>query len=222
MNIAVCEITPRLDDEETLRRLDKLFSRVIAKVSDGEPLSLLLRGIDLEAESRKISTLFFARPAAAETTKIILKGILQKVLSGKDVYEHTLFRRDISFFLKNCADKNKTSPPLVKGLLAGPLRGLLKNISGSMSPQTKDFILCDQILPAMLDACENQFPGLVDSLSLYSVVEREINAMHPAEIEGVFYSFAGPYFKKIILYGWIGLFGGLLSYVVGCLLPLLP
>jgi hypothetical protein len=43
--------------------------------------------------------------------------------------------------------------------------------------------------------------------------------MAPAEIESVFYSFAGTYFKKIILYGWIGLFAGLLSYALGRLLP---
>jgi uncharacterized membrane protein YheB (UPF0754 family) len=222
VSIVVSEITRRLDDSIAVSRLNKLFNRVISKSSGADPVYSLLRGTDIEAEARRISALFFNEPAAAETTRIIVKGLLQKILSGKDFYEDQLFRRDISFFLRNCVNETGDGPCAVKKSLAGPLRGLFGNSGRLVSAETKDALCGDYVLPAMLNACENQFPNFVDSLSLYSVVEREINEMPPQEIEGVFYGFAGPYFKKIILYGWIGLFAGLLSYALGWLPRFLP
>jgi hypothetical protein len=166
--------------------------------------------------------MFFTDRDAEETTKISVKGLLKKILSGKDFYDHQLFRRDISFFLGNCVNETEAVHCAVKKNLAGTLHGLFGNAGRLLSAETKDAICGAYLLPAMLNACENQFPNLMDSLSLYSVVEREINGMSPREIEGVFYGFAGPYFKKIILYGWIGLFAGLLSYALGWLPPLRP
>jgi uncharacterized membrane protein YheB (UPF0754 family) len=220
LNAAVSETMLRLDDRATLNRLNKLFNHVISKVFKGRPVSSVLRGIDLEAEAVRISAMFFADGAAVETTKLILDGFLQKILSGKNFYDHSLFRGDVSFFLRNCV--NGDSPCVPREQLAVAVRGLFGNSGRLVSADTKDAICGSYLLPAILNACENQFPNLVDSLSLYSVVEREINGMPPQEIEGVFYGFAGPYFKKIILYGWIGLFAGLLSYALGCLPLFLP
>ena len=217
VNITVSEITLHLDDMSVTNRLNELFNDVILKTIGADPVSSLLRGTDTEAEACRISAMFFNEPAPAETTKIILKGLLQKLLSREDFYDHQLFRRDVSFFLGDCVTETVSAPCAVRKNLTGPLRGLLGNAGRLISAETRDAICGDYVLPAMLNACENQFPNLVDSLSLYSVVEREINRMPPREIEGVFYGFAGPYFKKIILYGWIGLFAGLLSYALGCL-----
>ncbi|MDR0684197.1 MAG: DUF445 family protein [Spirochaetaceae bacterium] len=220
VNIVVSEIAARLDDSAAVSRLKKLFNHISSEIFGAGIEYSLLRGTDMEAETVRILAVFFNDPAVDKTANVIMENLLQKTLSDKDFYEHALFRRDVSFFLKNCVNEN--SPYLPRNILAGPLRGLFGNTGRLISAETKDAVCGDYMLPAMFNACENQFPNLVDSLSLYSVVEREINVMPPQEIEGVFYSFAGPYFKKIILYGWIGLFAGLLSYAVSCLLALPP
>ncbi|MDR2795861.1 MAG: hypothetical protein LBB47_04025, partial [Spirochaetaceae bacterium] len=220
LNSAASQLTIRLDDRAAVKRLNELFKRLISKIFDGTPAYTALRGIDIEAEAARISTQFFNDGAAVETTKLILGGLLRKILDDKDFYDHALFRRDISFFLLNCVNVDEAAAPRVR--LRTLLAGLLRGTGAVISPSAKNSICGDYILPAMLDSGGKQFPSLVNSLSLYSVVEREINGMHPAEIENVFYGFAGPYFKKIILYGWIGLFGGLLSYALACLLPFPP
>ncbi|MDR3355999.1 MAG: hypothetical protein LBO04_02300 [Spirochaetaceae bacterium] len=219
-SIVTAEITRRLDDKATVKRLNGLINAAALKVFDGRPISRILRGTDLEAEAASITTMLFDDAAALETAKIITGNILQKICGDKDFYQHTLFRRDLSFFLRKCA--SETDHRILRDFLAGPFCGLLHNAADLVSPATRNAVSGDYVLQAMFSACENQFPDLVNSLSLYSVVEREVNMMTPAEIEGVFYSFAGPYFKKIILYGWIGLFVGLLSYALGCLPQLLP
>jgi len=37
--------------------------------------------------------------------------------------------------------------------------------------------------------------------------------MHPKELEDMFYSFAGPYFNKLILYGALGFVFGLFTLI---------
>ncbi|MDR2803882.1 MAG: DUF445 family protein [Treponema sp.] len=219
VNIVVSQITLRLDDRTVETSLNKLFNQLISKIFDGRPVYSMLHGIDIEHELSRISILFFNNNGAAETTKLILGGLLQKILSDKNFYDHAIFRRDMSFFLRSCVNENGDGCSLraLKPFLAGLLRGA----GGVISPPAKNAVFGDYILPSMFNSCENQFPDIVNSLSLYSVVEREIKGMHPAEIETVFYSFAGGYFKKITLYGWIGLFGGLLSYAFGCLVQFL-
>jgi uncharacterized membrane protein YheB (UPF0754 family) len=215
LNIAVSEIIRRLDDRTTVKRLNELFNTALSKVFGGQPVSRILSGTNLETEAANILKPLLNDASVTETAKIIMENILQKILICKDFYQHELFRRDLSVFLQTCVNENTRH--ITQAFLAAPLRGLARSISR----RTKDAVIGDYILPAMFASCENQFPNIVNSLPLYYVVEHEINAMSPAEIESVFYGFAGPYFRKIILYGWIGLFAGLLSYAIGCFMPFL-
>jgi hypothetical protein len=208
LDITVSEIAARLDNSAAQRRLSEPLNALLSKISGGNPVYSLLRNIDIEAEARVLK--FFDDAAVEKNTKIILESILQKILSCKDFYPHELFRRDVSVFLRNLVSEN--------GAARGMLRGFLREAGGMIDPQTESAVFDSYMLPAVFNSGGKLFPDLVSSLSLYSVAEREINAMNPAEIEGVFYSFAGPYFRKIILYGWIGLFAGLLSYALGGLL----
>lgn len=207
--LIISEITARLEYGTARKRLNDFFYALLSKIFDGQPVSYLLRGIDIEAEFRGLN--FFDNAGVEKNTKIILENILRQILSDKDFYPHELFRRDVSIFLRNIAGEN--------GAARRTFRSLFHSAGGMISPQTENAVLDSYMLPSVFNSGGKLFPNLVNALSLYSVAEREINAMSPAEIESVFYSFAGTYFKKIILYGWIGLFAGLLSYALGGLLP---
>ncbi|MDR1147972.1 MAG: DUF445 family protein [Spirochaetaceae bacterium] len=177
------------------------------------PAASILQGVDTGSEIYKMLVQFFNDKAALKNTRQILDNALQKILSDKDFYDHVIFRKDLSEFMINCVG----SADVMRRRFAPFFNGLFCNINTLIDPAAKNAVCGDYLLPALFNACGNQFPNLANTLSLYAVVEQEINMMSPKEIKEMFYSFSGSYFEKIILYGWIGLFGGLLSYVLGCL-----
>ncbi|MDR0410284.1 MAG: DUF445 family protein, partial [Spirochaetaceae bacterium] len=190
---------------------------VVLSAFKNTPSASLLRGIDAGTEIKKISIQFFGSEAVLSSAKQIIGGAARKILSDKDFYNHTLFREDLSNFMINCVEKEKYAG--FHEALERYLSELFSKANTLTAPAVKDALFGDYFLPALLRAGENHFPGLANSLSLYDAVEREIKMMPPKEIEEMFYSFAGSYFKKIIFYGWIGLFGGLLSYALSCFAP---
>jgi uncharacterized membrane protein YheB (UPF0754 family) len=191
----------------------KIITPVFLAVFKDIPVASILQGIDTGSEIHKMLVQFFSDKTALKNTTQILDNALQKILSDKNFYDHVIFRKDLSEFMINCADGGDA----MRRRFAPFFSGLFCNINTLIDPAAKNAVCGDYLLPAIFNACGNQFPNLANTLSLYAVVEQEINMMSPKEIKEMFYSFSGSYFKKIILYGWIGLFGGLLSYALGCL-----
>ncbi|PKQ62957.1 hypothetical protein [Raineya orbicola] len=68
-------------------------------------------------------------------------------------------------------------------------------------PSTKEY-LAFQILEAVFEALDDNLPQLLLSIDLHRVVVEEIEAMHPKEVEALFYSFASIYFRELINYGF--------------------
>jgi len=93
------------------------------------------------------------------------------------------------------------------------IKELLKNsigdIAGEILPQTlrlidpatKEYFTL-QILEAVFAAIDENLPELLVSIDLHRVVVEEIEGMHPKEVEELFESFAGLYFKQLINYGF--------------------
>jgi hypothetical protein len=200
-------------DPAAASSLKKAVTPVFLAVFRDIPAASVLQGVDTGNEIHKMLVQFFSDKAALKNTKQILDNALQKILSDKDFYDHVIFRKDLSEFMINCV----SSGDVMRRRFAPFFSGLFCNVNTLIDPAAKNAVCGDYLLPALFNACGNQFPNLANTLSLYAVVEQEINMMSPKEIKEMFYSFSGSYFKKIILYGWIGLFGGLLSYVLGCL-----
>ena len=51
---------------------------------------------------------------------------------------------------------------------------------------------------------EKYFPEVIKALNVKEVTITEINKMNPRKIEELFASFAGDYFTRLKLYGWMG------------------
>jgi uncharacterized membrane protein YheB (UPF0754 family) len=210
----IAEINDRLSGADSEMIFKNAFAPVLAAIFKDIPIDSVLCEIDAGPEVRKMLTRFFSDDAVVKNAEQILDTVLQKILSDKDFYNHALFRDDLSNFMTSCVSERYAE---IRGRFAPFLNKLLRNANALIAPAAKNAIYEDYLLPALFNACGNQFPNLANSLSLYTVVEKEINMMSPKEIEELFYSFSGSYFKKIILYGWIGLFGGFLSYALSCL-----
>ncbi|PKQ67859.1 DUF445 family protein [Raineya orbicola] len=78
---------------------------------------------------------------------------------------------------------------------------LLPKILPNISPSTKEY-LAFQILEAVFEALDDNLPQILLSIDLHRVVVEEIEAMHPKEVEALFYSFASIYFRELINYGF--------------------
>jgi uncharacterized membrane protein YheB (UPF0754 family) len=202
----------RLSDKTTRAEINTQINSVLKKILGKVPTSELLRGINIEAEARLMSDCFFSDDVVLKHIGQVIDAAAQKILGDKDFYPHDLFQKDISAFITAGFEKNEA---VLRGALVPFLNKTFRNINTLITPEAKRVIICDCIVDAIFESADRQIPDLVNAVSVDTVVEREINAMSAKEIEELFYSFAGAYFKKIILYGWIGSLGGLLSYVLG-------
>jgi uncharacterized membrane protein YheB (UPF0754 family) len=207
------EARERLSDKTTRMEINTQINSVLKKILETVHTSDLLYGINFEAEARLISECFFNDEAVSKHLGQAIDAVIQKILSDKDFYQHDLFQKDISAFITAGFEENEA---VLRGALVLFFNKTLRNINALITPEAKRVIICDCIADAIFESADRQIPDLVNAISVDTVVEREINAMSAQEIEELFYSFAGEYFKKIILYGWIGSLGGLLSYVLGC------
>lgn len=79
----------------------------------------------------------------------------------------------------------------------------LRSLNGLVDKRLKEYLL-DNGLEAIYDTVVANMDGLIGSIDFKEVIEREINAMHPSELEEMLNSFAKVYFNRLILYGGYG------------------
>lgn len=79
----------------------------------------------------------------------------------------------------------------------------LRSLNGLVDDTFKHYVL-DNGLDAAYDTVIANMEGLVGAIDFKEVIEREINAMHPSELEAMLNSFAKVYFNRLILYGAYG------------------
>ncbi|MDR0561219.1 MAG: DUF445 domain-containing protein [Spirochaetaceae bacterium] len=201
LNPAVSHIQSRLEQDGVSAHIGVKNS--IAPIAGTIAVSDLLEGIDLEKELRRFITLLTQDQTVSEGLLSILSDIL---------YDPAILQRDLDRFLtpQDWEFLRREGVPL--------MRIVFRRLNKAVAPETKQAVCGEYLIPAMADSGARHFKDIIGSIDIQNVVEREVNAMHPREIEKLFNKFAGTYFTKIIIYGWIGLFGGLLSYIIGCLL----
>lgn len=90
---------------------------------------------------------------------------------------------------------------LLKNIVGEISEGLLPQIVSLIDFDTKEYFAI-QLLEAVFEALDENLPQLLLSVDLHRVVVQEIEAMHPKEVETLFHSFAGMYFKELINYGF--------------------
>lgn len=87
---------------------------------------------------------------------------------------------------------------------------LLENVNDSLKKETKENVV-DYMLNNLVRVFETKEQRILENLNIKEVVDREINLMHPKEIEDLFNSFASKYFRRLELYG---ISGGVLGVIV--------
>jgi uncharacterized membrane protein YheB (UPF0754 family) len=175
------------------------------------PIAGLLKDIELEKELRNVVSLLVQDQKVMTEIAGLVEDILFAVCRDPSFYDERTLQKDMVDFIvqldqSHCWDA-------LEPMVTPALKELFIKLNGVITNETKDQI-CDYLISAMIRGCVDNFDSIMGGIKVESVVERVIADMHPRSIETLFYKFAGAYFAKIILYGWIGFFGGILSYII--------
>ena len=126
------------------------------------------------------------------------------VFIKKEFLNKEVFKEDLEKFLKNIL-KDKEQ---LRVILIPFFEEFIQNINTILDLKLKDHML-DIVVNSAFESVDKKIIELMAAIDFKKVITKEIQAMHPKELEDMFYSFAGPYFNKLILYGSLGFIFGL-------------
>jgi hypothetical protein len=133
----------------------------------------------------------------------IISDFIEKFMK-KEFLNREIFKDDIDIFLKEII-KDKEQ---LRVIIVEFFKEFIVNINDILDLKLKNHML-DIIVDSAFDSIDKKIMNLIEAIDFKKVITKEIQEMHPKELEDMFYSFAGPYFNKLILYGLIGFFFGL-------------
>jgi uncharacterized membrane protein YheB (UPF0754 family) len=218
LSTAVDTARNNLTKDEVTDAVVKAVKNILMSILDTVTVAELAENIDLNKELRGLFTKLMANDTVAQSVSEMIEEMLRLIERDPSFYNDAVLRQDLARFIGRLGGEEEWER--VRNAAAQAVKELLSQLNAALSAETKNAVCNDYLLTAILNAAVYNFPALIKSIDVQEVVEREINAMHPAGIERLFYKFAGDYFGKITFYGWIGVFGGLLSYAVGCALAI--
>jgi len=141
-------------------------------------------------------------------SKKIMNELLHKLGTKKidEIIDLDILKDDISNSLKKVL-LEKSFQEYFDDALKPIIEVILKDLNRATDEKTKEFFI-KILLQSAYDSVLENADILMESIDFKDVIEKEINNMHPSEIEEMFNSFAKIYFDRLILYGGYGaLFG---------------
>jgi hypothetical protein len=159
--------------------------------------NLLLREFEYLEKNIKATLAF------EEGLRKIISDFIQKFIK-EEFLNMEIFKNDIDMFLKEII-KDKEQ---LRVIIVPFFKEFIANFNDILDLKLKNHML-DIIVESAFDSIDKKIIDLIGAIDFKKVITKEIQEMHPKELEDMFYSFAGPYFNKLILYGLIGFFFGL-------------
>ncbi|MDR1986932.1 MAG: DUF445 domain-containing protein, partial [Treponema sp.] len=188
LEAAIQQVKPRIASPEAAAAGLNLAHTVMLRIAQETECEELLQGIDGEQVLRFLIARAKQDREFMAWLSAFLLTILETLSSTPDLYHPQLLRQDLAAFLQ-AADWDG-----LDAALTSALRALMGQVNAALTPATKDAFCKTYLIPAALDAGERRFSALITALDIQKVVEREVNAMHPREVEALFYRFADKYF----------------------------
>jgi uncharacterized membrane protein YheB (UPF0754 family) len=219
LSVAAEQVQKNAARDEVIDTAAAAANDIFMGILDRTAAAELLDAIDLEQALQPLAAKLAADNAAAQEVSCMVEDALSAIKQNPAFYDGSILRQDIADCLRSLdagqgwERLDRAAAPAIKELLYG--------INRALAAETKHAVCNEYLLTAVLNSAVYNFPRIIRSIDVQAVVEREINNMHPSGIEKLFYKFAGGYFGKITFYGWIGVFGGLLGYAIGCAFALL-
>ncbi|GHT50335.1 hypothetical protein FACS1894102_5770 [Spirochaetia bacterium] len=212
---AVCNVKKNLSNDKVIDTVAKLVAKILFDSSINIEAGDLIKDIEMEKELRKLQKMFFENEKAVAKVSQIIFDALNIIQSNEDFYDDKILRKDLAYFIANLKGDDWHHLQIT---VIDACKKILLNLNKSLATPTKDAICNDYLIQAAIDACIDKFTDILSAINIQKLVEDEVNNMEAANIEELFYSFAGNYFKEIVFWGWIGIFGGLLTYLISSIL----
>ena len=217
------EITLLIDNlEETLTDNKKVISleglKLLTTVSEDlvmkKPVSAFTGDLDQAHISKSIERIIKKisySPAFNQSLDRYIEDMVNLIKSDKleDLLDLEQLQQDLNVTVDKLLKSKKAETDL-KFQFEEILKIILININQIIRDETKDYTL-DTGINSMLDSVEANFLGLVNSIDIAQVTRRQVKAMDAREIEELFDSFAGSYFRKLEVYGFIGAVVGIIT-----------
>ncbi|MFP4661542.1 MAG: DUF445 family protein [Halanaerobiales bacterium] len=90
---------------------------------------------------------------------------------------------------------------------------IINQLNEIIDNKSADYLI-NLLVESLMDTIEEGLPELIREINIKEITIEEIENMDPREIETLFYAFAGNYFGKLELYGWMGGIIGLLAELI--------
>jgi len=159
---------------------------------------------DLEEQVNHSSRQFFASKGYALFEQHLVGIMLQEFQSQGIgfLFDETQMLHNLEHAITTLLEKEafKTA---VSNIAVPLLSDILRSLNGLVDERLKHYLL-DNGFEAAYDTLLHNMDELVGAIRFKDVIEREINAMHPSELEDMLNSFAKVYFNRLILYGAYG------------------
>ena len=201
------DIDKKLQNNQIIEITNNLLEVVLNDITNNKTFLYLLENIDINEELN----LVFKKIKSDEKLKKEIFELLSDMIEefvNSDFYNKDILKDDLEKFIKSFIQKDE-----LKNILIPFIKEIFMNLNQNLDVKLKDD-LRDKFIKATFDSLEINLNLLVESVDIQKVIQREINEMHPKEIEEMFYSFAGDYFKKLKLYGAFGAVFGVPSVFV--------
>ncbi|GHV77377.1 hypothetical protein AGMMS49942_21980 [Spirochaetia bacterium] len=213
---AVSQVKDNLSTDAVIEVVVRLVKNILPDILSTIKVEDVLKDIELEKELRSLITLLINDTQVMQDVSDMIDELLYTVEKDPAFYDDIILRKDMAGFIAGLEKDYGWDTFRLAAVSA--FKAFLSKLNGSITTETKNAICNEYLITAVIDSCVYNFTDIIRTIDVQTVVEREVNNMHPKGIETLFYQFAGTYFAKITLYGWIGVFGGFLSYIVSSML----
>ncbi|TAE73176.1 MAG: DUF445 family protein [Bacteroidetes bacterium] len=208
-----------LNEENNIEKLAKPLAKLATEIAERHLFNAKIEKIVHNISNKQIEEIAKNLTKTVTETDIFEKtktefvnlmfARLKKYELGQ-IVDINILKEDLSKTLITMLENPNTQDFLLKTITqmaAKQMNGMDKLFSN----ETKEFIL-NNFSNAFLNSTETHLLEVLQSLDFNGIVIREIEAMHPKELEGLFYGFAEKYFVYLIGYGFI--FGILFGWII--------
>ena len=138
-----------------------------------------------------------------KSMRAIISNFIERFIK-KEFLDMDIFRDDLEIFLKEII-KDKEQ---LRDILVPFFQEFIVNANNILDTKLKEHLL-SLVIDSAFESIDKKIMDLILAVDFKKVITKEIQEMHPKELEDMFYSFAGAYFNKLILYGSLGFLFGL-------------
>lgn len=205
--------------------VNMLIEKYIGKLMDNTSINQLLKSIssdDLKNVSDNIINILFKESLISKSTQDILESIRDY---GRELYVSELIDKDnfIEKFektidclfdervlespYKKMADKDTNVQLLFTKTIDDVLSATSKDGFAFINNESKEYLL-NKVSDAAILSLRNNLSTMLNDIEFDEIAKEQINSMSARKIHLMFNSFAGKYFRTLIIYGlWGAVFG---------------